>query len=114
MHARVVAVIACLLAGPGAAWACDYPSADAVIIPDGESAEKEDMLAGQKSVKAYVKEMEDYLTCIRIAYTGNDKQPTPQEENVWSARHNAAVDAMDSVAARFNEQVRIFKARERQ
>ncbi len=113
MRTRFVAVIACLLAGPGVVLACDYPSVDAVIMPDGATAEKEDMLAGQKSVKAYVKDMEDYLTCIRIAYTGNDKQPTPQEENVWTARHNAAVDAMDSVAARFNEQVRVFKARQR-
>ncbi len=114
MHTRVVAVVACVLASPGAVLACDYPSADDVTIPDGATAEKEDMLAGQKSVEAYVRDMEDYLTCIRVAYTGNGKRPTPQEENVWTARHNAAVDAMDSVAARFNEQVRIFKATQRQ
>lgn len=113
MHTRHVAAIVCLLAGSGTALACDYPSADDVVIPDGSTADKDQMLTGQKSVKTFLQEMEDYLTCIRIAYTGNDKQPTPQEENVWSARHNAAVDAMDSVAARFNEQVRIFKARQR-
>ncbi len=93
--------------------ACDFPSDDDVIIPYGASATHDEMLAGQKTVKAHVAAVEEYLTCIRVEYTGAGNSPTPEQQKIWTARHNAAVDAMDSVAARFNEQLRIFKQNQR-
>jgi hypothetical protein len=36
---------------------------------------------------------------------------TDEQKNVHTARHNAAVDALNAVAARYNEQVQVFKKR---
>ena len=43
--------------------ACDYPQrVDAV--PDGNSATRDEMIAGKKSVQTYLGKMEEYLSCI--------------------------------------------------
>jgi len=98
------------------AFACDYPMrAD---IPVGQSASKEEMIAGQKSVKAYMAAMDEYLACIESAE--NDamaKLEDPSEEvlmqrhDMLAKKHNAAVEEMELVAAEFNNEVRSYKAK---
>ncbi len=44
------------------ALACDYPKR--VDMPNGATAGKEAMIAGQKDVKAYMAAMDEYLSCI--------------------------------------------------
>ena len=101
--------------GP-AVLACDYP--ERVDIPNGISATKDEMVAGQKGVKKFMADMEIYLACIEE----EDKQdragieePDPiveaQRDEMLVKKHNAAVDDMETVAARFNEEVRAYKDR---
>ena len=51
-----------LLFGMQSALACEYP--ERISIPNGTTATKEEMLEGQRGVKAYVATMEAYLECI--------------------------------------------------
>ena len=51
-----------LLAIASPALSCDYPSR--VDIPNGSSASKEEMIAGQRDVKDFVAQMETYLECL--------------------------------------------------
>ena len=44
------------------ALACEYPQR--VDMPDGASATKDEMIAGQRDVKKYMANMETYLACI--------------------------------------------------
>ena len=105
-----------ILIGAHSALACDYP--DRVVIPNGTTATKEDMLQGQRSVKVFVADMEVYLECIvdteKMARAGmeeisaNDEQ---QREDLLNKKYNAGVDEMERVAAQFNVEVQAYRAK---
>jgi hypothetical protein len=99
------------------ALACDYPTR--VVIPNGSTATKDDMLAGQRGVKAYVSEMEVYLECIvaeeKAAIAAMDSlepEEEQQREDMINKKYNAAVDEMERVAAQFNAEVQAYKAKD--
>jgi hypothetical protein len=115
-----LAIVAALAAGPVYAE-CSYPPAPEKI-PDGNTATREEMLAGQQAVKNYDKAINAYLACIKLerddAVSKIGDKPTPEQkkaiedmDRVEVQKHNAAVDQLQSVAERFNEQVRVYKAK---
>ena len=83
------------------------------------TATLQDMLDGQKAVKDYDKAIGDYVACIdkevndKIAKAGDSLKPEQKADmqKVEAQKHNAAIDQEQSVADRFNEQVKVFKAR---
>jgi hypothetical protein len=97
---------------------CPYPQAPAKI-PDGATATLEEMVAGQKAIAAYQKAINDYTTCIdkelddAIAKGGDKLKPQQKTDmqRVEAQKHNAAVDQLQAIADRFNEQVKVYKAR---
>jgi hypothetical protein len=106
---------------------CTYPTPPDKI-PDGRTATMADMVAGQKAVKEYDKAINAYLACIQLERDDSvaklphplkpGEKPTPEQQKalddldrVVTQKHNAAIDQDQSVAERFNEQVRAFKAR---
>ena len=99
-----------LLAGSLLYAECPYPAE--VDVPEGDTATEEEMVAGQKIVKQYMADMESYLDCIdeEDAELGKDK--TDEQQKMHVQRYNAAVDAMENVAAQFNSQVKAYKANE--
>jgi hypothetical protein len=117
---KLLPAMACTVAlAAGAAYAdCPYPAAPAKI-PDGATATLEEMLAGQKAVKEYEKAINDYNACIDkaleddIAKAGDQLKPQQKADmqKIEAQKHNAAVDQLQSVADRFNEQIKVFKAR---
>ncbi len=110
-----LAIVSLMFSAP-LALACDYPQR--VKIPNGATATKEEMIAGQRAVKDYMASMDEYLACI-------DKEEkdtlaamadiSDEERQVRAAalvkKHNAAVEEMELLAARFNEEVRAYKAK---
>ena len=99
---------------------CNYPKSPA-NLPDGNSATQDQMVEGMKAVKEYNGAVTAYLACLeqemnaRIEAAGPDA-PAEQIEQIkaiHNKRHNAAVDELEQTAARFNEQVKTFKAREK-
>jgi hypothetical protein len=106
-------------AATAAAYAdCPYPQAPAKI-PDGATATLEDMVAGQKAIGAYQKSINDYTACIdkelddALAKGGDKLKPQQKTDmqRVEAQKHNAAVDQLQAIADRFNEQVKVYKAR---
>jgi len=96
------------------ALACDYPPR--VDMPDGATAGKEAMIAGQKDVKAYMAAMDEYLVCIEgdeasavISLGDTDKDSKRQRAEMFNKKYNAAVEQMNLVAEEFNIQVRAYK-----
>jgi hypothetical protein len=74
-----------------------------------------------KAVKEYNTQVTTYLGCLeeemkaRVEAAGPDA-PAEQIEQIkaiHTKRHNAAVEALEAHAARFNEQVKTFKARDK-
>lgn len=100
--------IAFALSNPAAA-ACEYP-AD-VTVPDGAKATEAEMNAAAAVVKKYIADMDAYMACLDAEQAALPvEQQTPEAKALHVKRHNAAVDAEDAIAVRFNEQVRAFKA----
>jgi hypothetical protein len=105
------------LAAAQANAACNYPVAPGKF-PDGNQASKEEMLAAKKQVVQYNTDMEAYLTCIQGEYdtkVAADSTATADQKaemaRVQDQKHNAAVQELQSVADRFNEQLRVWKAK---
>ena len=111
---KLAAITFLLFAAP-AAFACDYPQR--ANVPNGQTATKDEMIAGQQSVKAYMAAIEEYLACIAtdeetaIARLEDPSEEVLQQrEQMLGKRHNAAVEEMEIVAAEFNNAVRAYKA----
>lgn len=114
---KTVVTLAILFAAQSA-LACDYPQR--IDVPDGATASKDDMIAGQKSVKSYMASMEEYLTCIEadeaqsvLGLGDIEEGAKRQREDMFNKKYNAAVEEMNLVAEEFNLQVRAYKDRDR-
>ncbi len=110
-----IAIATAILFIAPAAFACDYPNR--ANLPNGATASTEEMLAGQKSVKAYMAAMEEYLACIDTeeessvaALVDASDDEIARREAAITKKYNAAVTEMELIAARFNEEVRAYKA----
>jgi hypothetical protein len=112
-----IAAAAGLTAGPAHAD-CSYPTPPDKI-PDGNSATLEEMVTTQKAIKEYDKSINAYVACIKLEHDdavakAGDKLTPEQKadmERVEVQKHNAAIDQLQSVADRFNAQVKVFKAK---
>lgn len=109
-------VLASLVLIPVAS-ACEYPERPAVA--NGSTAERDEMIASQRSVNAYMAAMNDYLACIETeekdavdALDDPDEATLATRESVFNKKYNAAVDEMHIVKDEFNAQVRVYKDRD--
>ncbi len=75
-------------------------------IPDGDSANEQEMMAAMQTLKKYNEDVTEYTQCLEFAQKRNLISTADQEHP-----RNIAVATLAGVAARFNEQVRRFKAR---
>lgn len=90
---------------------CPYPAA-IEELPTGKTESQEEMIAAQKSVKDYVKSMEDYLACIDEAVAALGVEASEEQLLMRDKRHNAAVVEMEATAEKFNVAVRAYKERQ--
>jgi hypothetical protein len=109
-----------LLAASGAAEAtCIYPRAPD-RVPDGTTASYEEMAAAQKAVQQFNSDINSYNACLDLEMATLEKSGAYDENRLAELRamqakkNNAAVDEVQALADRFNEQLRIFKARDKQ
>lgn len=114
-------VVAGLLSAGFANAECVYPKAPA-SIPDGKTATEDEMMTGMRAVKEYNVQVTAYLNCLDmqmqtdISAAGTEAPPetVAQIKAINAKRHNAAVEELESHAARFNEQVKAYKARDKE
>ena len=116
MKASILAATLAFAVAVGPAYAaCTYPSAPDKL-PDGTVASKDEMIAGKKLVEQYNSEMNAYLACIKLEYdtqlAGDAAALTPEQkaelEKRQTQKHNAAIDELEAVAGRFNEQIHAY------
>src|SRR5215813_5027109 len=121
----LIAIAATAVVSAGPAYAdCSYPSPPD-HIPDGNTATLQEMVEAQKAVKEYDKAINAYVACIQLERndavgkiakpgetpTADQKKAMEEMERVEIQKHNAAIDQLQSVADRFNEQVKVYKAK---
>ena len=78
-------------------------------MPNAATATVDEMVASQRGVRTFVAAGEIYLTCL--AEVIDDEERSAVERNAAVGEHNRMVAAMEQIAAAFNEQLRLFKAR---
>ena len=84
---------------------CVLPPAPSKI-PDGNSASEQEMITAMQTLKEYNADVDTYLKCLQFETKQNRLSAGDQEK-----MHNTAVDTMQKVASKFNEQVRTFKSK---
>ncbi|HRX89790.1 MAG TPA: hypothetical protein P5528_10125, partial [Steroidobacteraceae bacterium] len=97
---------------------CTYPTAPDKI-PDGTTATMEEMVASKNQVSQYNKDMEAYLSCLKLEHEGKVAEAgdtiTPEQkkelDRMQVQKHNAAIDELEAVASQFNEQLRAYNAK---
>lgn len=115
----VLAVPVLLAMGTAAQAACVYPQAPQ-SLPNGSQAAEAEMKAANAQVKEYSKSVQEvYLPCLEqeknesIAALDNmDPEYTAKKtsvESIHAKKHNAALDELQAVAARWNGEIKAFK-----
>jgi hypothetical protein len=111
-----IAAALILFALPAFGLACEYPERPA--LPDGNVAAKEDMIAAQAAVKAFIAAVDEYLDCIEqeekdaIAAMDNpDEETIRRRDELLSKRFDAANEEKFLFGEQWNQQVRAYNAR---
>ncbi len=100
---------------------CVYPHAPS-STPDGNTATKEQMIAGKHEFDRYNTEMNAYLDCLKLktdALTPKDptklspeeKQKVDEQIKILIQKNNAAVDELQAAVGHFNDQIKLYKAK---
>ena len=111
---RIIAASA-LFAFPAFGLACEYP--ERPTLPDGGTASKDEMIAAQSAVKAFLASIDEYLTCIEqeekdaIAALDNpDEETIKRRDELLSKRFDAANEEKFLFGEQWNQQVRAYNA----
>lgn len=102
------------LATSAAQAACIYPRAPE-SLPDGATATYDQMVAAQQAVRQFDADVTAYNACLDMelqAIMANPEIDDARKAELASMqvkKNNAAVDEAQSVADRFNEQLRAYK-----
>jgi hypothetical protein len=100
------AVVAGLLAAlPAHADDCLLPPPPSKI-PDGATANEQQMLNAMNTLKEYNGDVNVYLQCLDFQAKQNRLA-----EGVRDLKHDAAVTELQAIADKFNQQVRLFKSK---
>jgi len=103
---------------------CAYPRSPETP-PDGNTATKEQMIAAKHDFDRYNTEMNAYLDClnhqideVKAAAAKDNPKPSAEEkkklddqQKILVQKNNAAVDELQANVGRFNEQLKVFKAK---
>src|ERR1700723_3585755 len=100
---------------------CTHPRAPDAP-PDGNTATKDQMIAAKHYFDRYNGDMNSYLDCLKLEMdaatpkdpkklTADEKKQSDAQQKVLVQKNNAAVDELQAVVGRFNEQLKLYKAK---
>ena len=104
IYAALVAGVVGCVALPAYAD-CQLPPAPSKI-PDASSATEQEMVSAMDTLKQYNGDVNVYLKCLEFEEKQNHMSASDRE-----SKHNSAVASLEKFAAKFNEQVRVFKSK---
>src|SRR5215475_9281489 len=100
---------------------CTYPKAPEAP-PDGNTATRDQMIAAKHDFDRYNGEMNTYLDCLKLEsdkvvpkdtskMKPEEKKKIEEQQQILAQKNNAAVDELQAVVGKFNEQLKIYKAK---
>ena len=103
---------------------CTHPTPPGKL-PDGATASKQEMINGMMAVRNFDQAIKSYTDCLKLEHdtaiskidptldANKAKQQKNQLDNVWAKKNDAAVDEDTAVAKQFNEQVKVYKEKQK-
>jgi hypothetical protein len=91
---------------------CNFPSADGLKIPDGNTATKEELIAAITQVREYQAQMAAFRDCLDAELAAMEQPPVLEASQFHDLRYNSSISEEEEIAARLNAEIRAFKARE--
>jgi len=90
---------------------CELPTAP--IIPDGNVASQDELVAAQSAYKEFEIKIDEYRGCVEAKEKAvpADAEDAAAQKAAFLALDSASVDVLTKVADEFNVAVRAFKAR---
>lgn len=113
-----IAIMA-LFTAASASGECIYPEPPE-MLPDGNTASYDEMVAAHGTVRAFDEDVRSFTVCLELEIKELLEDPTVDDETkedlrvLLVRRVDAAVDEAEFVVGQFNEQLRIFRARDEQ
>lgn len=101
----ILALLVSLSIALPAAAGCSLPRPPSKV-PDGTTATEPQMVGAMLTLKQYNTDVANYIKCLEFESSQNRISREDQ-----ARQHNSAIDGLQQIAAKFNEQVRIFKSR---
>jgi len=98
-------MVAGCLSGLPAVAGCNLPPAPSKV-PEAATATEEEMIAAMQTLKHYNVDVTNYCKCLEFESSQSRLSRDEQER-----LHNSAIDGLKTIADKFNEQVRLFKAK---
>ena len=102
----IMAAATLIFALPTFGFACEYP--ERPTLPDGNVAAKEDMIAAQTAVKAFLAAVDEYLDCIEQE---ENEETIKRRDELLAKRFDAANEEKFLFGEQWNQQVRAYNAR---
>lgn len=109
----ITTAIVMSLGATGSAFAEECVLPNPPIIPDGNVASKDELIAAQGSFKAFESKIIDYRDCLAAQEKTipADSETFQAQKDAIIALDNVSVDNLEKAADEFNVAVRAFKAR---
>ncbi len=85
--------------------------ASAPSIPDGATASERAMISAIDKVKAYSRQVNQFLDCNETKRYDIFDRLSPADQSRWSDEFDALIDALRAVETDMNEQIAKFNAR---
>jgi hypothetical protein len=91
-------------------WTCPFPK-KVPTIPDGKTAPEADMRKAHEEMQAYVNSGQGFISCVDQLVTQHPDKVTVAKFLQLTNVQDAVVTNMQILAARFNQQLHVYKAR---
>ncbi len=102
---RAILVVGLVIALPAYGDECVLPPPPSKI-PDGATASKQQMINAMNTLKEYNGDVNVYLECLDFQ-TKRNRMPSELRD----LKHDAAITQLQTIADKFNQQVRVFKSK---
>ncbi len=89
---------------------CAFP--EPPVVPDGNTAAQADLAAASAAIRAYQTDMQASFACIEEAIESLGEDITPEQNSALTSLYNNGVEQIEVIAASFNAQLRLFRARQ--
>ena len=90
---------------------CGLPPRSAPTVPDGATANDDQIRIAIRAVQDYGTLVQRYLNCMQLKQDDFFLNMNTQQRQRWNEDFNTLADLLTDIEARLNEEIRIFNRR---